>query len=112
MEPYVMVIANSQDFREQLCDLLTGEGYAVALYATPVAAKADLDRLNPDLIVLDRLIDQERESLLHRRNVVVVDKPCSSHELLNVLDMALEDAHHGAKAFLSQPRYLQATAMH
>ena len=112
MEPYVMVIANSQDFREQLCDLLTGEGYAVALYATPVAAKADLDRLNPDLVVLNWLMDLELESILHHRNVVVVDKPCSSHKLLDVLDAALEDAHHGAHAFLSQPRYLQAEVLH
>ena len=112
MEPYIMVIADSQALREQLCDLLTDEGYAVALYATPVAAKADLDRLNPDLVVLDWLMDPELESVLHHRNVVVVDKPCSSHKLLDVLDAALEDAHHCAHTFLSQPRYLQAEAVH
>jgi DNA-binding response OmpR family regulator len=42
---------------ELLCDLLTDEGYAVALYAAPGAALADLERIKPDLIILDWLFE-------------------------------------------------------
>lgn len=59
MDACIMVIEDSQDIRELLCDLLTDEGYAVALYAAPGAALADLERIKPDLIILDWLFDRD-----------------------------------------------------
>jgi DNA-binding response OmpR family regulator len=63
MEACVMVIEDDQDIRELLCELLTDEGYAVGVYATPSAAVADLQRLKPDLIILDWLFDRKASGL-------------------------------------------------
>lgn len=59
MDACIMVIEDSRDIRELLCDLLTDEGYAVALYATPDTAIADLERIKPDLIILDWLFGRD-----------------------------------------------------
>lgn len=59
MDACILVIEDSQDIRELLCDLLTDEGYAVVVYASPMAAVADLDRIQPDLIILDWLFGRE-----------------------------------------------------
>ena len=59
MEACIMVIEDNQDIRELLCDLLTDEDYAVAVYASPEAALVDMDRVKPDLIVLDWLFDRK-----------------------------------------------------
>ncbi len=59
MEACIMVIEDNQDVRELLCDLLTDEDYAVAVYASPQAAIVDIDRVRPDLIILDWLFDRK-----------------------------------------------------
>ncbi len=59
MEACIMVIEDNQDIRELLCDLLTDEDYAVAVYASPEAAIGDIDRVKPDLIILDWLFDRK-----------------------------------------------------
>lgn len=63
MEACIMVIEDNQDIRELLCDLLTDEDYAVAVYASPEAAIGDIDRVKPDLIILDWLFDRKPRGL-------------------------------------------------
>lgn len=59
----IAVIANRRELRELLCDVLTDEDHAVAVYAAAEPALVDVPRIKPDLIVLDWHFGREEDGI-------------------------------------------------
>jgi DNA-binding response OmpR family regulator len=55
-----MVINDTQEILELFRDLLTQEGYEVSLYSYGIHDMAEVERVAPDLIIIDYLIVDER----------------------------------------------------
>jgi DNA-binding response OmpR family regulator len=55
-----MVINDTQEILELFRDLLTQEGYEVSLYSYGIHDMAEVERVAPDLIIIDYLIGDER----------------------------------------------------
>jgi DNA-binding response OmpR family regulator len=60
MAARIMVINDTQEILELFRDLLTGEGYEVSLYSYGVHDMKEVERVAPDLIIIDYLIGDER----------------------------------------------------
>ena len=56
----IMVIDDTPAILELYRDLLTDEGYAVASYARPLRDLAEVERIEPDLIIIDYLMGGEK----------------------------------------------------
>ena len=63
MATRILAIDNDEATLQFYHDLLTDIGYEVAVHLTPEGALAELDRFQPDLIILDWLFGQESPSL-------------------------------------------------
>lgn len=59
MPTHVMVIDDNQEILNLFEEILTEEGYSVSLYSFAVHDMAEVERINPDLIILDYLIGGE-----------------------------------------------------
>lgn len=59
MAPRIMVIDDTQEILELFREILTDEGYEVLLYSYGVQDMNEIERINPDLIVLDHIIGGE-----------------------------------------------------
>ena len=60
MAARIMVINDTQEILELFRDLLTSEGYEVSLYSYGVHDMKEVERVAPDLIIIDYLIGDER----------------------------------------------------
>ena len=60
MAAHIMVINDTQEILELFRDLLTSEGYEVSLYSYGVHDMKEVERVAPDLIIIDYLIGDER----------------------------------------------------
>ncbi len=59
MAPRIMVINDTAEILELFRDILTDEGYEVALYSFRIQDLAEVERVKPDLIILDYIIGGE-----------------------------------------------------
>ncbi len=59
MPTRIMVVNDTQEILELFQDLLTEEGYEVALYSYAIEDLAVVERVKPDLIILDHIIGGE-----------------------------------------------------
>ena len=59
----IMVIDDTPEMLEVYQDLLTDEGYEVVLYHQPLADASEVERANPDLIILDWVFGRDRLGL-------------------------------------------------
>ena len=59
MPSRIMVINDTQEILELFQDLLTDEGYEVVLYSYGIKDLDDVERIKPDLIILDHIIGGE-----------------------------------------------------
>ena len=59
MAPRIMVVNDTQEILELFQDLLTEEGYEVVLYSYDIQDLAEVQRVKPDLIILDHIIGGE-----------------------------------------------------
>ena len=59
MPTRIMVVNDTQEILELFEDLLTDEGYEVALYSFGIEDLDEVERVNPDLIILDYIIGGE-----------------------------------------------------
>lgn len=59
MPTRVMVINDTQEILELFQDLLTDEGYEVVLYSYGIEDMREIERVKPDLIILDHIIGGE-----------------------------------------------------
>lgn len=59
MPSRIMVINDTQEILELFQDLLTDEGYEVVLYSYGIKDLDDVERVKPDLIILDHIIGGE-----------------------------------------------------
>lgn len=60
MAVHIMVINDTQEILELFRDLLTQEGYEVSLYSYGIHDMAEVERVAPDLIIIDYLIGDEQ----------------------------------------------------
>ena len=60
MATHIMVINDTQEILELFEDLLTSEGYEVTLYSYGVHDMKEVERIAPNLIIIDYLIGDER----------------------------------------------------
>ncbi len=59
MPTRIMVVNDTQEILELFQDLLTDEGYEVVLYSYGIEDLAEVERVKPDLIILDHIIGGE-----------------------------------------------------
>lgn len=59
MAPRIMVINDTQEILDLFREILSDEGYEVLLYSYSIQDMNEIERLNPDLIVLDHVIGGE-----------------------------------------------------
>ena len=59
MPARIMVINDTQEILELFQDLLTDEGYDVVVYSYGIKDLDDVDKVKPDLIILDHIIGGE-----------------------------------------------------
>jgi DNA-binding response OmpR family regulator len=57
----IMVINDTQEILALFRDILTDEGYEVALYSSAIHDMAEIERLQPDLIILDFIFGHENQ---------------------------------------------------
>jgi DNA-binding response OmpR family regulator len=55
----IMVINDTQEILALFRDILTDEGYEVALYSSAIHDMEEIERVNPDLIILDFIFGHE-----------------------------------------------------
>jgi len=60
MPKHILVVNDTQDILEVFRILLEGEGYQVTLSSFPLQKAADIEQLNPDLIILDVVFGEEK----------------------------------------------------
>ena len=58
--PCILVINDTQEVLDLFADLLTEEGYDVALYSYAIRDMTEIERVQPDLIIVDCLFNEER----------------------------------------------------
>ncbi len=59
MAPRIMVINDTAEILELFREILTDEGYEVALYSFRIQDISEVEQVKPDLIILDYIIDGE-----------------------------------------------------
>lgn len=59
MTTRIMVVNDTQEILELFREILTDEGYEVFLYSYGIQDLAEVERINPDLIILDHMIGGE-----------------------------------------------------
>ncbi len=59
MPTRIMVVNDTQEILELFQDLLTEEGYEVVLYSYDIQDIAEVERVKPDLIILDHIMGGE-----------------------------------------------------
>ena len=59
MPARIMVINDTQEILELFEDLLTEEGYEVVLYSYSIQDMREIERVKPDLIILDHIMGGE-----------------------------------------------------
>lgn len=59
MPKRIMVVNDTQEILELFREILTDEGYEVFLYSYGIQDLAEVQRVNPDLIILDHMIGGE-----------------------------------------------------
>lgn len=59
MSTRIMVVNDTQEILELFREILTDEGYEVFLYSYGIQDLAEVERVQPDLIILDHLIGGE-----------------------------------------------------
>lgn len=59
-KPCILVINDTQEVLDLFNDLLTEEGYDVALYSYAIRDMTEVERVQPDLIIVDCLFNEER----------------------------------------------------
>ena len=115
MAKHILVVNDTQDILEIFRLILEGEGYKVTLSSFPLQKSADIERLAPDLIILDVVFGEEKmqpttasipvvictaaekavremEGYLVSKNVLVVYKPFELDDLLTSVTLALQSA--------------------
>lgn len=60
MAKHILVVNDTQDILEIFRMLLESEGYRVTLSSFPLQKAADIEQLNPDLIILDVIFGEEK----------------------------------------------------
>lgn len=60
MAKHILVVNDTQDILEIFRILLESEGYRVTLSSLPLQKAADIEQLNPDLIILDVVFGEEK----------------------------------------------------
>ncbi len=60
MAKHILVVNDTQDILEIFRLLLESEGYRVTLSSFPLQKAADVVQLNPDLIILDVVLAEEK----------------------------------------------------
>jgi DNA-binding response OmpR family regulator len=63
MAPCILVVEDTPELVELYRDILTEEGYAVAVYPQAVLDMRDVERIAPELIILDYLLGGEVDGL-------------------------------------------------
>ncbi len=59
MAPHIMIINDTIEILELFREILTEEGYEVSLYSYSIQDVGEVERLKPDLIILDYIIGGE-----------------------------------------------------
>jgi DNA-binding response OmpR family regulator len=59
MAPHIMIINDTIEILELFREILTEEGYEVSLYSYSIQDMDEVERLRPDLIILDYIIGGE-----------------------------------------------------
>lgn len=59
MATHIMVINDTQEILELFQEILVEEGYTVSLYAFAIQDLSEVERVSPDLIILDYIIGGE-----------------------------------------------------
>ena len=60
MAKHILVVNDTQDILEIFRMILESEGYKVTLSSFPLQKAADIEQLNPDLIILDVVFGEEK----------------------------------------------------
>ena len=60
MAARILVVNDTQEILELFRILLEGEGYEVILAGFPIQQVSDIERINPDLIILDFVFDDQK----------------------------------------------------
>ena len=60
MAPRIMVVNDTQEILELFRELLEEEGYEVVLYTYAIQDLAEVERVKPDLIILDHIFGEEK----------------------------------------------------
>lgn len=60
MPTRILVVNDTQEILEIFRDLLTEEGYEVVLYSFAPHDLAEVERLHPDLVILDLVFGMEK----------------------------------------------------
>lgn len=56
----ILVVNDTQEILDLFCELLKDEGYDVVLSGFPVQQISDVDKIDPDLIILDLVFGSEK----------------------------------------------------
>ena len=56
----IMVVNDTQEILDLFREILTDEGYEVALYSYAIQDLDEIERVKPDLIILDYIFNQEQ----------------------------------------------------
>src|SRR5580765_7160562 len=59
MPPRILVVNDTQEILDLFQELLTEEGYEVVLYSYGIEDLSEIERVKPDLIILDHIIGGE-----------------------------------------------------
>ena len=60
MATRILVINDTQEILDLFNDLLSGEGYEVVLYSQAIQDMSEIERLKPDLIIVDYIFGGEK----------------------------------------------------
>ncbi|HLW03830.1 MAG TPA: response regulator [Ktedonobacterales bacterium] len=60
MATRIMVINDTQEILELFDELLSGEGYEVVLYSQAIQDMSEIERIKPDLIIVDYIMGGEK----------------------------------------------------
>ncbi len=63
MAPCILVVDDTPEHVELYRDILTDEGYTLAVYGSAVPDLQDVERIAPDLIILDYLLNTDVNGL-------------------------------------------------
>lgn len=82
----ILVVENEPDLAEALILILRDEGFVVTLSSAIESARIELDRFDPDVVLIDHLLDGETSDafvseIFGGRRVVVMSASTSSRAL-------------------------------